>query len=82
MFGVFAKTASVTRNRMKREPQIRKTNNSGKEKKQPRFPGVSDDAKRLGCSKQHLWLTLAGQRTSHRLMQRYLNLKGKRTRKP
>ena len=41
----------------------------------PRFPGVSADAKRLGCTKQHLWLTLAGQRTSHSLMRRYLELK-------
>lgn len=39
-----------------------------------RFPGVSAAAKRLGCTRSHLWAVLAGQRTSHSLMRRYHEL--------
>lgn len=40
-----------------------------------RFPGVSAAAKRLGCTRAHLWAVLAGQRTSHSLTRRYHELK-------
>jgi hypothetical protein len=48
-------------------------------KSQARFPGVAAAAKRLGCSKGHLWAVLAGQRVSHRLSRRYAELKANQT---
>lgn len=44
-----------------------------------RFPGVSADAKALGCTRAHLWAVLAGQRTSHSLLRRYRELKAKQS---
>lgn len=36
-----------------------------------RVPGVRAAAKALGVSPGHLWLTVAGHRTSYSLMRRY-----------
>lgn len=40
-----------------------------------RFPGIVSDARRLRCSRVHLYLVLTGARTSHRLLARYRTLK-------
>lgn len=43
-----------------------------------RFPGLMNAAKALGVHRNHLYLVLSGQRTSHRLLARYHQLKGVR----
>lgn len=46
-----------------------------------RVPGVCDDAKRLGVSRQHLRSVLAGRRISRSLMDRYHALRRSKRRK-
>jgi hypothetical protein len=36
-----------------------------------RFPGIAGDARRLNCSRTHLYLVLAGKRSSTALLNRY-----------
>jgi hypothetical protein len=50
---------------------IRETKQTGKAKREVRFRGVCKSAQLLGVSRVHLYLVLAGRRTSRRLMQRY-----------
>lgn len=40
-----------------------------------RFPGLLTAADQLGVHRNHLYLVLSGQRTSHKLMRRYQALK-------
>lgn len=40
-----------------------------------RFPGLMTAADKLGVHRNHLYLVLTGQRTSHRLLRRYQALK-------
>jgi hypothetical protein len=43
-----------------------------------RFPGLVNAAQALGVHRNHLYLVLAGKRTSHSLLARYHQLKGSR----
>ena len=40
-----------------------------------RFPGITEDAKKLGVSRPHLWMVLTGSRESMSLTRRYQALK-------
>lgn len=40
-----------------------------------KYSGIVADARRLGCSRIHLYLVLTGRRTSHSLRKRYQQLK-------
>jgi hypothetical protein len=50
----------------------------GKAPRRVKFPGIGKDAERLGVHRIHLYLVLTGERTSHRLLSRYHQLKGSR----
>lgn len=39
-----------------------------------RFPGISKDAKKLGCTRQHLWYVLTGKRKNQRILNDYVAL--------
>lgn len=54
----------------KREPRGKKT------RRVVRFPGLVTDAETLGVHRNHLYLVLAGQRTSLSLIKKYRELKG------
>ena len=41
-----------------------------------RFPGLMEASRQLGVHRNHLYLVLAGHRTSHSLKRRYNELKG------
>ena len=43
-----------------------------------KYVGIVNDARRLRCSRIHLYLVLSGKRTSHSLTRRYHALKGSR----
>lgn len=38
------------------------------------FPGITEHARKLGCSRPHLWQVLTGRRQSARLRKRYEQL--------
>lgn len=57
---------------------LRETLMKTKAHKLVRFPGIVRDAKRLQCSRVHLYLVLSGKRTSHRLLVRYRALRKER----
>jgi len=40
-----------------------------------KFPGITDDARKLGVSRNHLYFVLSGRRISARLMSSYQKLK-------
>lgn len=42
-----------------------------------KYVGIVADAATLGVRREHLWMVLQGQRTSHRLLARYRQLKRK-----
>ena len=42
--------------------------------KRTKFPGITQHARELGCSRPHLWQVLVGQRKSKRLMKAYQKL--------
>lgn len=44
-------------------------------KRQIKYPGLCADARRLRCSRIHLYLVLSGRRESRRLLRRYQQLK-------
>jgi hypothetical protein len=67
---------------MRHNTQLRKQKKHAAHRRPVRFPGVSGDAKTLGCSRAHLWAVLAGQRTSHSLLRRYRELKSNYTKQP
>lgn len=43
-----------------------------------RYPGIVEDAKKLGTNRTHLWKCLVGMRTSHSLVRRYRELQAKK----
>jgi len=43
--------------------------------KRTKFPGITQDAKTLGCNRIHLYLVLDGRRESKSLTRRYKELK-------
>ena len=47
----------------------------GSHRHQVKFPGITEDAKKLGVSRPHLWMVLTGTRTSGSLTRRYHALK-------
>jgi hypothetical protein len=49
-----------------------------KPRRQVRWAGLVTDAETLGVNRIHLYLVLKGDRTSHRLLARYHQLKGTR----
>ena len=65
---------------MLRDAQATGKRKLGKEKplRSVRFPGLLTAAQQLGVHRNHLYLVLSGQRTSHRLLARYHQLKGSR----
>lgn len=46
-----------------------------KKKRCVRFPGICEDATKLGVSREHLYRVLTGKRISHSLLKRYYRLK-------
>jgi hypothetical protein len=50
------------------------------ERRRPRFPGIVEDARRLGVSRVHLYLVLIGDRQSPTLLARYQRLKARKGR--
>jgi len=45
----------------------------------PEFPGLTEDAKKLGVSRYFLWRVLKGYGTSAPLLERYQKLKAKKS---
>jgi hypothetical protein len=50
------------------------------DRRRPRFPGIVEDARRLGVSRVHLYLVLIGDRKSPTLLARYQRLQAKKGR--
>jgi hypothetical protein len=51
-------------------------------KRRVRFPGICEDAFRLGVTREHLYRVLIGERQSKSLLKRYRELKGHETEPP